>query len=56
MEKIIIVIMNKTKIQLLILILISISMSSCKLFRKKNKCDTCPSWKTQIEQLEEGRI
>lgn len=27
-------------------------MSSCSLFRKKNKCDTCPSWKSEIERLD----
>lgn len=26
-------------------------MSSCKLFRGKNKCDTCPSWKAEVEQV-----
>lgn len=33
-----------------IIIFVAISMSSCSLFRKKNKCDTCPSWKAEVEQ------
>ena len=29
---------------LLLLFLSSFCFSSCSLFKKKNKCDTCPSW------------
>jgi len=41
---------------IIIVVLIAVGMSSCKLFRKKNKCDTCPSWKTQIENLERKSV
>lgn len=37
---------------IIVVILIAVGMSSCKLFRKKNKCDTCPSWKSEIEILD----
>ncbi len=25
-----------------------IGLSSCRLFRKKNKCNTCPTWKAEL--------
>ena len=33
-------------------ILLMSSMSSCKLFRGKNKCDTCPSWMAEVKQVD----
>jgi hypothetical protein len=39
---------------IIIAILIVVGISSCRIFRKKNKCDTCPSWKSEIEQAEEN--
>jgi len=35
----------------LVLLCVAITISSCSLFRKKNKCNTCPTW-DQIETLE----
>jgi hypothetical protein len=37
-------IMKLKTIILLLLFLSSLCFSSCSLFKKKNKCDTCPSW------------
>ncbi len=25
--------------------------TSCKLFKKTKKCDTCPTWKAKVETL-----
>jgi len=44
-------IMKKAASIVLVLLMVT-SMSSCKLFRGKNKCDTCPSWKAEVKQIE----
>ncbi len=35
-----------TQKTVIVIVFISLSMTtnSCSLFRKKNKCDTCPTW------------
>jgi hypothetical protein len=38
------------------IILLMTSMSSCKLFRGKNKCDTCPSWKAEMKQVDLKKV
>ncbi|MCH2197428.1 MAG: hypothetical protein MK081_01490 [Flavobacteriales bacterium] len=34
---------------IILAVLFSVLMSSCSAFRKKNRCNTCPVWKDQIE-------
>lgn len=38
--------MNSTRKHILIVALLAVSVmaSSCGLFRKKNRCNTCPKW------------
>ena len=38
------------------IVLIMTSMSSCKLFRGKNKCDTCPSWKAEMKKVDTIKV
>lgn len=47
----------KLKTYILLLLFIScICFTSCSLFKKKNKCDTCPSWsmnqKIEFEKID----
>ncbi|MFK7757403.1 MAG: hypothetical protein AB8B53_10775 [Flavobacteriales bacterium] len=42
--------MKKNK-SILVLFSVAILLSSCSLFRKKNKCNTCPTW-DQIENVD----
>ena len=39
----------KKGLTLLILGVFVLSVSSCSLFRKKNKCMSCPTWKDEVE-------
>jgi len=41
--------MRKTLIQLSTIIFVAALLSSCSLFRKKNKCMSCPKWDDNIE-------
>ncbi|MFN3343403.1 MAG: hypothetical protein ACK40M_11945 [Flavobacteriales bacterium] len=36
--------MKRRVIRLALLAFVAVSVSSCGLFRKKNKCHTCPHW------------
>jgi hypothetical protein len=41
--------MNRRIIQLVALLFLVASASSCSLFRKKNKCVSCPTWHDEIQ-------
>jgi hypothetical protein len=42
-----------TRIVGFVLLLIGVSiLSSCSLFRKKNRCNTCPKWEDHIELVD----
>lgn len=33
-----------------------LGVSSCKLFKKTKKCDTCPSWKASVKTSEIKKV
>lgn len=35
---------NKKYLSIAFLLMVAVSLSSCGLFRKKNRCNTCPKW------------
>jgi len=43
--------MNKILITLISLWFV-LGTTSCKLFKKTKKCDTCPSWKAAVKTTE----
>jgi len=48
--------MRKISRNIFFIALTSLLISSCGLFRKKNRCHTCPSWSKNVEQFEESQI
>jgi len=59
LNTLILILINIMKIKtflLLVLFFSTFCFSSCSMFKKKNKCDTCPSWtqdqKTSFEELD----
>ncbi len=37
----------------LLLFVVIALLSSCSIFRKKNRCNTCPVWKDNVELKQE---
>ena len=59
LNSLILILINIMKIKtflLLVLFFSTFCFNSCSLFKKKNKCDTCPSWtqgqNTSFEELD----
>ncbi|MFT5182959.1 MAG: hypothetical protein ACI84C_000081 [Flavobacteriales bacterium] len=44
--------MHKKQLYLLFLFVVVVTASSCSLFRKKNKCMSCPTWHDEIEVVQ----
>ncbi|MCB0759879.1 MAG: hypothetical protein KDC12_00045 [Flavobacteriales bacterium] len=36
----------------LCLLMITAAITSCSVFRKKNRCNTCPTWRDEVEVVD----